>query len=51
MFTRIKFLKVILEVISLYKNFYWLLIFDAVIVENLNETLRGESGFGSSGLY
>ncbi len=24
---------------------------DAVIVENLNETLRGGSGFGSSGLY
>ena len=24
---------------------------DAVFVENLDETLRGESGFGSSGLY
>ncbi len=23
---------------------------DAVFVENLNETLRGESGFGSTGL-
>jgi len=28
-----------------------ILLRDAVFVENLDETLRGESGFRSSGLY